>query len=120
MASGIVERYLEALVSRDWGTFASCLCENIVRVGPYRDTYTSKAEYVEFISELLPQLQDYAMEVTRITYAATGTVAFAELTETVTINGTPFQTPECITFDVADDGRIARIEVFIQTTPPRP
>ncbi len=121
MPDGVVERYLEALVARDWETFAACLTDgDFVRVGPYRDTYTSKAEYVEFISGLLPQLPDYVMQVTRITPNAAGTVVFVELNETVTMNGGPFNTPECITFDLADDGRIAAIKVFIQTVPPRP
>jgi hypothetical protein len=29
----------------------------------------------------------------------------------------PLRTPECITFDLSDDGHISRIEVFIQTPP---
>lgn len=115
-AAGIVERYLHALTSHDWSTFADCLADEFTRVGPYGDTYSSKPEYVAFISDLLPQLPGYAMEITRVTYG--DGIAYAELNETVTVDGTPLRTPECIVFNLDDDGRIARIEVFIQTAPP--
>ncbi len=35
----------------------------------------------------------------------------------MTVGGAPLRTPECLTFDLADDGRISRIEVFTQTWP---
>jgi ketosteroid isomerase-like protein len=111
----IVEHYLESLTSHDWDAFAACLTDEFVRVGPYGDTYTSKAEYVAYISEILPTLPEYSMEVTRVTYA--GDVAFAELAETVTVDGSPLRTPECIAFDLSPDERITRIQVFTQTLP---
>jgi hypothetical protein len=48
------------------------------------------------------------MRVDRVVYA--GDVAMAELTESV--EGT--DTPESLVFDLADDGRIARISIYIQ------
>jgi len=112
---GVVERYLRALTAHDWTAFSNCLADELTRVGPYGDTYASKPEYVAFISSLLPTLPDYSMEITRVTYG--DGVAYAELAETVTVDGAPLRTPECITFDLAADGRISRIEVFIQTLP---
>ena len=116
MADRIVERYLQSLTGHDWDALADCLADDFIRVGPYGDTYATKLAYLAFISDLMPRLPGYAMEVTRVTYGD-GT-AYAELSETVTVDGKPLQTPECLTFDLADDGRIARVEVFIQTTPP--
>jgi hypothetical protein len=55
------------------------------------------------------------MDITRITYG--DGVAFAELSETVTVGGAPLRTPECISFELADDGRIRHIEVFTQNWP---
>jgi hypothetical protein len=115
MADGVVERYLGALTAHDWPTFAGCLADDFTRVGPYGDTYPSKPEYVEFISMLMPSLPDYSMEISRITYG--DGVAHAELAETMSDRDGPLRTPECITFDLTDDGRISRIEVFIQTPP---
>src|SRR4029079_17277463 len=74
------------------------------------------AEYVAFLSDLMPTLPGYSMDVTRVTYA--GDLAFAELSETVEVDGTSLRTPECLTFELADDGRIRRVEVFTQTRAP--
>ncbi len=112
----VVERYLRAIAEHDWDALDVCLAEELTRVGPYGDTYASKPEYLAFISDLMPRLPGYAMEVTRVTYG--DGVAYAELSETVTVDGQPLRTPECLTFELAGDGRIARVEVFIQTTPP--
>jgi ketosteroid isomerase-like protein len=116
--AGIVERYLDALTAHDWDRFAACLHDDFTRVGPYGDTYSSKAEYVAYLSAMMPTLPGYSMEVSRITYG--DGVAYAELAETMSDEQGPLRTPECITFDLAADGRIARIEVFIQTWPRTP
>lgn len=109
----IVERYLDALTSHDWSELRDCLSSDVVRVGPYNDEYVGADAYVEFLSGLMPTLPDYSMEVRRVTY--TDTRAFAELAETV--GGV--RTDEAIVFELADDGRIHRVDVFIKTNMPR-
>ena len=117
MPDGVIERYLEALVAGDWETFADCLTDDgFTRVGPFGDVKPTKAEYVAFLSDLMPTLLGYSMDVTRVTYA--GSLAFAELSETVEVDGAPLRTPECLTFELTDDGRIRRVEVFTQTRHP--
>ena len=112
---GVVERFLASMVAHDWDVLATCLSDDgFVRVGPYGDEYRSKASYVEFIAGLLPTLPGYSMEVTRVTYA--GGVAFAELSETVTVDGAPLRTPECLVFELDAAQRIHRVEVFLQTS----
>lgn len=96
------------MVAHDWDAMADCVTDDLVRTGPFCDTYTGKSEYVAFISELLPTLPDYAMRVDRVVYA--DGVAVAELTESV--GGT--DTPESLVFDLTDDGRIHRISIYIQ------
>ena len=114
MNDAVIEKYLGALVEGDWDTFAGCLADDgFTRVGPYGDVKSTKAEYVAFLAALMPTLPGYSMDVTRVTYA--GELAFAELSETVEVDGTPLRTPECLTFELADDGRIRRVEVFTQT-----
>jgi ketosteroid isomerase-like protein len=118
MSDGVIERYLHALVDGDWTTFASCLADDgFTRVGPFGDTYSTKADYVAFLTDLMPTLPGYEMEVSRVTYSDDG-LAFAELSETVEVDGTPLRTPECLTFELTDDGRIRRVEVFTQTRAP--
>jgi ketosteroid isomerase-like protein len=109
-----VRRYLHAVASHDWGTLAECLTDGVVRVGPYGDRYDGRAGYLGFLAELMPKLKGYAMTVERVTPAG-DTLAFAELSETVEVDGKPMLTPEVLVFELAGDGRIARIEIFIQT-----
>ena len=118
MTDGVIETYLGALVDGDWDTFAECLADDgFTRVGPFGDVKATKPEYVAFLSDLMPTLAGYVLEVSRVTYAGDG-MAFAELAETVEVDGTPLRTPECLTFELTDDGRIQRVEVFTQTRAP--
>ena len=65
MSDGVIERYLQALVDGDWSAFAACLADDgFTRVGPYGDTYSSKTEYVDFLTGLMPTLAGYEMAVT--------------------------------------------------------
>ena len=82
--------------------------------GPYRDRYAGRDEYLAFIADLMPKLKGYVMKLDRVTYA-NDTLAFAELTETVEVDGKPMVTPEVLVFELTGDGRIARVEIFIQT-----
>jgi len=109
----IVERYLTALTGHDWSELRDCLSSDVVRVGPYNDEYRGADAYVEFLKKLMPTLPEYSMEVGRVTY--TERVAFAELAENV--GGV--RTDEALVFELADDGRIARIDVFIKTRMPK-
>ena len=96
------------MVAHDWDGMAACVTDDLVRTGPFCDTYNGKDEYVAFISGLMPTLPEYAMKLDRVVYA--DGVAMAELTESV--GGT--DTPESLVFDLAGDGRIARISIYIQ------
>ena len=110
--AGIVERYLEAVVDHDWAALEACLAEGVVRVGPFGDTYSPRQPYVTFLAGLMPTLPGYSMRVDRVTYA--DRQAFAELAETVEVDGAPLETPEALVFDLDDDGLIARIRIYIQ------
>lgn len=111
----VVERYLDAIIGRDWDAVAMCLADDgFVRVGPWGDEYAGKADYVAFIADLMPKLPGYEMRVDRVTYSADQQLAVAELTETVDVDGRRHPTPEALVFDL-DGERIHRIQVFIQT-----
>ncbi len=112
--AGVVERYLEAITSHDWDALGDCVADGIVRVGPYSDRYEGKDAYVAFIADTMPRLEGYEMQIDRVTYAG-DTLAFAELSETVEMNGEPHRTPEALVFELGSDGLIARVDVFIQT-----
>lgn len=108
----IVEQYLDAVTHHDWGILRSLLRDDVVRVGPFNDEYRGREAYVAFLSELMPTLPDYSMEISRITHA--DGLVFAELAENVA--GT--RTDEVLVFEL-DGDCIARIDIFIKTTPPK-
>ena len=111
---GIVERYLEAIASHDWDVVDECIADDIVPVGPYGDRYAGRDEYLAFIADLMPKLAGYAMKLHRVTYPSDA-LAYVELSETVEFDGKAMRTPEVLVFELGDDGRIARVEVYIQT-----
>jgi ketosteroid isomerase-like protein len=117
--SGVVERYLDAIIGHDWDALAACLADDgFVRVGPWGDEYADKAEYIAFIADLMPKLPGYEMRVDRVTYSGDGRVAVVELSETVDVDGKPHRTPEALVFDLVGGGdgdHIRRIQVFIQS-----
>ena len=112
--AGIVERYLRAIASHDWDVVGECIADDIVRVGPYGDRYAGRDAYLAFIVDLMPRLQGYVMKLDRVTYAGEA-LAFAELRETVAVDGKPMVTPEVLVFAIDGDGRIARVDIYIQT-----
>ena len=113
MDTGVVGRYLEAMVARDWEGVAACLLPDVERLGPYGDDYHGVDEYVPFLRRTLESLDGYVMRVDRISEVAPN-VALAELSETVTIDGSRLETPEALVFDLASDGRIARVAIFLR------
>jgi ketosteroid isomerase-like protein len=117
--SEIVEHYLAAVVAHDWDALSSCLREDVVRVGPYRDEYRGRDDYVAFLAELMPTLPGYSMDIARVTYTNEGHLAFAELAETVTVDGRPLRTEESLVFELdGDGGRIEHIDIYIKTHAP--
>jgi ketosteroid isomerase-like protein len=110
----IVESYLDAIASHDWDVVDESIADDIVRVGPYGDRYAGRDEYLAFIADLMPKLKGYAMKLDRVTYVNDAR-AYAELSETVELDGKPMRTPEVLVFEMNGEGRIARVDVFIQT-----
>jgi ketosteroid isomerase-like protein len=110
-----VDTYLKAVVEHDWEAFALCVADDVVRVGPFGDTYTPKAPYVEYISKLMPTLENYSMKVDRI--VDNGDVVLVELTETLDFGGKTHVTPEALVFDINSEGLISKVDIFIKRLP---
>jgi ketosteroid isomerase-like protein len=112
-AEAMVRTYLDAMVAHDWDGLAACLVPDVVRLGPYGDDYRGVDEYVAFLRATIEALDGYVMRIDRVT-AAGPRIVLAELSETVTIDGKPLETPEALVFDLAPDGRIAHIAIFLR------
>ncbi|HEY1633581.1 MAG TPA: nuclear transport factor 2 family protein [Acidimicrobiales bacterium] len=113
-ATDVVERFLDRMVAHDWAGIRDCLARDVVRVGPFGDSYSPRDRYVAFLAELIPQLPNYSMKVARVIYGGAPSVAVAELSETMDVDGAPLETPEALVFDLDADGKIAHIAVYIQ------
>ncbi|HEX4539795.1 MAG TPA: nuclear transport factor 2 family protein [Acidimicrobiales bacterium] len=111
-ATDVVEQFLDRMVAHDWAGITDCLAPDVVRIGPFGDTYSPRERYVAFLADLMPQLPNYSMKVARVTYGDARAVA--ELSETMDVDGAPLETPEALVFDLDARGQIARIAVYIQ------
>jgi ketosteroid isomerase-like protein len=112
-SSAVVRRYLDAMVAHDWDGLAACLAPDVVRLGPFGDDYHGVAEYVPFLQRTLESLDGYEMRIDRVSEVGAGVVV-AELSETVTFDGARLETPEALVFDLAPDGKIARVAIFLR------
>jgi hypothetical protein len=116
----MAERYLETMVAHDFEAMAECLAEDVVRVGPFGDTYTPRGRYVAFLSKLMPSLPGYSMRIDRVVELEPEKLILVELTETVEVEGKPLATPEALVFELDEEGLIAHISIYIQQLGRRP
>jgi hypothetical protein len=107
-----VERYLAALGRQDWNALASCLADDVERIGPYNDVYRGRDPYVAFLAETLRALSGYELCVSRLIVGDTTVVA--ELSETVDTAEGRRRTDEAVVFDLSPAGLIRRVGVFLR------
>jgi len=110
-----VRHYLDGLVRHDWAQVTGCLHPEVVRVGPFADTYSPRDRYVDFLSSLIPSLVNYRMTIGRI--VADGSLVMVQLSESMEIGGSEDVTREVLVFDTGFEGLITRIDIFIQRSP---
>jgi ketosteroid isomerase-like protein len=115
----IIERYLGAIASQDWGVVNDCIADDVVRVGPYGDRFAGRDTYLAYICDTMPRLEGYSMKIERVTYAGEA-VGFAELSEIVAFDGKPQRTQEVLVFAIDAGGRISRVDIFMQAPQPWP
>ena len=109
-----VLRYLSCMAAHDWeGLAATISDEGLTRDGPFCDRIEGKQRYVEFLSELIPTLRDYHLNVRRVSHVS-DRVSYVELSETFDVEGVLTEYPECILFERDDDGLISYVSVFVK------
>jgi SnoaL-like domain len=107
-----VERYLAALDERDWSGLAATLTDgDFERIGPFRDIVASKLAYVAFLERVVSALAGYRLVPERV--VRTELVVYAEVTESFVHAGDRKAFPEVLVFDLADDGLIRRVQVYM-------
>lgn len=108
-----VDRYLSGLGDRDWTAVANTLAPDVERMGPYRDAYTGRDAYMNFLSETVDSLSGYQLDIDRA--QGNAGVVTVELRETVDDGDGRLETCEAVVFDTAA-GLITRIAVYLQTS----
>jgi SnoaL-like domain len=108
----VVLRYLDRMVAHDWEAMAECLHPDVIRVGPFGDTYTPRRPYVEYLASLLPTLINYDLTIART--VTRDSVVMVQLAETMELHGSMDVTQEVLVFDADATGLITRIDIFIQ------
>ncbi|MGA8725481.1 MAG: nuclear transport factor 2 family protein [Acidimicrobiales bacterium] len=107
-----VERYLAAMGAQDWSGLAATLTDgDFERIGPYCDVIPSKSEYVAYLDRVVSSLPEYRLTHDRM--VSTEEVVYAEITESCVQAGERMAFPEVLVFDLADDGLIRRIQVYM-------
>jgi hypothetical protein len=112
-ARDVVQRYLDGLADADWDAVAACLAPGVERIGPYRDEFHGRADYVEFLQHTISALSGYELVIAGM--IADGNRVAVELSETVDDGGGRLHTDETVLFDVTD-GLISRVAVYLQTS----
>ena len=116
-----VERYLNGLREHDWTAIAEAVAPDVERMGPYRDAYTGRDAYVQFLSDTIDSLRGYQLDVDGM--YVDGGVVTVELRETVDDGDgdARLETCEAVVFHTAG-GLITRVAVYLQTSErhPRP
>ena len=110
----ITKRYLDAVAGHDWAAAEECVATGVRRTGPFGDVYEGRDAYIAFLRDLMPTLAGYSMTIHRVLESEGGSPVIVELNERVEMDGKTIDTPECLVFDLDDDGLIAAISIYIQ------
>ena len=109
----VLERYISALRTQDWDALSDCLAPDVHRNGPYLDVVEGRAEYVAFLSGVIPGLRNYDIRVSRIDKLEEG-AALVRLSEFVDIRGVRTEIPEALVFEFNSEGAIARVDIYLK------
>jgi ketosteroid isomerase-like protein len=115
-AATTATRYLRALARLDWDEVTACLAADVLRRGPYGDDYEGTTVYIPFLQRTMPALPGYRMDIDRVSDLGERR-AMVELRETIELEDGPLVTHECLVFDVASDGLIEEICIYIRQAP---
>jgi PhnB protein len=114
----VLDEYFQALRTQDWKRLEACLAEDVCRTGPYIDVVRGRRAYVEFLSNVVPKLQNYELRVQRVRKLDAGS-ALVELCEIADIDGVRTEHPEALLFDFYAAGAILRIDIYLKQPPRR-
>jgi predicted SnoaL-like aldol condensation-catalyzing enzyme len=111
----VVDEYLRCLGSHDWPGLARTIADQgLHRDGPFCDVIEGKDAYVAFLEGIVDKLPNYGLKVSR-TSPLGDDLVYVECSETFDVDGVATEYPECLVFELADDGLIRKVSVFMKT-----
>ena len=107
-----VARFFAHLTAREWNRLGTVLSEEVVRIGPFGDRLSGRDLFglpPRHRADGLPQRRcpDHR--------CPDGSAAFATVTEHLRYDDQEFHLDEAYSFDLDEDGRICRVEIYWQT-----
>ena len=112
----VIERYIAALHDQNWEALSDCLALDVHRKGPYLDEVQGRAEYVAFLSGVIPALRNYDIRLTRIDRLAGG-AALVRLSEFADVKGVRSEFPEALIFEFDSQGAISGVDIYLKQVP---
>jgi hypothetical protein len=118
-AEGVIEQIFDRLGAGDWSGYGALLSADSVRIGPWGDRSTGREHLVEMVAMLTPASSGNdspapRWDVHRIAYTPDGRSGFARVTAHPG-RGPLSHFEETLLFEIDEEGRVARIEIFWQT-----
>jgi SnoaL-like domain len=108
--------YLEAVAAQDWPLVEAVVSARVRRHGPFGDDVEGREAYLAFLEQTMPSLPGYHLDIDRVSEADPAR-CFVELRETITVDGNPMVTHECLVVDLDDHGRIDEVAIYIRRDP---
>ena len=108
-----IERFFTHLTARAWESLAQILSEDVVRIGPFGDAVSGRAQYLDLLRGTVPS--EYGNDVHRIMYAPDRRAAFARVSEHLHYAEQDLDLEEAYAFEIDPEGRLTRVEVYWQT-----
>lgn len=109
----VLDRYFDALINHDWHGLGQTLSDDVHRTGPFLDVIEGKAAYLEFLSGIMPTLEDYALRILRAR-AIDEYAAVVELHESMKVDGRQTGYPEVLLFEFNEHGLICKVDIYIK------
>ncbi len=107
------------MAAHDWPGVRAELADDFTRDGPYEEhVFADPDTYVAFLAGLLPGIQSHSVEITRSD--RTADTAYVEVTEGMGVDGVTHFVRVCAVFELAPDGRISHVEVYVRRLPAVP
>ena len=110
-----IAQYIDGMNAHDWPAVRASFADRFERIGPFPEHhFTDPDVYTAFLAELLPTIEDHAIDVMRVD--TVGDVSYVTIRERLRRDGTDVESYLCLACDLAPDGRITHIEAFIRRT----